>query len=91
MEVGRVSVLSVVVRTDMRRGFETDGKKYIDLNLGIDDRMGSFERSAINVRLNIPSDTGNPTLWVNGIKTCEIIHDKAHCPGPYGLTWKWDE
>jgi hypothetical protein len=83
-----VTALALVGRTDKKKVFEIHGDKYIDLNLGLYDMLGGFERSSINVRLNVPSETGKPTLWVNGIKACEIVNGKVHCEVG-GPMWRW--
>lgn len=86
-----MATLALVGRTDKKKVFEIYGDKYIDLNLGLYDMLGGFERSSINVRLNVPLETGKPTLWVNGIKACEIVDwasGKVHCEVG-GPMWRW--
>lgn len=84
-----MSLLRLTGRTDRKKYFEATGDKHIDLTLGPDEGWDDMNHT-INVRMNRPTSTGNVTLWVNGIKACEIVNEKVHCEigGP---KWVWDK
>jgi len=74
-----MSKLYLSAKTDTLKNVRTArAHQWININLHFDE--DDFGR-VVNVRMNIPSDTNKPTLWIEGMKACEVEKDKGemHC------------